>query len=148
MSLATMVFGKPTMTAKEYRDQAYNKMSEEQHQEQLIHWLDKHGIYYEVSSSGVWLPNPHRKGSQAYNLQRNFNLKAMSKMKKTGLNKGQADIKVYLKDIELHIELKAMRGTATPEQLKVQKIINKTSYAKYEVVKGYLNAIDLVEEYL
>ena len=69
-------------------------------------------------------------------------------MKKTGLNKGQSDVKVYLKDIELHIELKAMRGTATPEQLKVQKIINKTSYARYEVIKGYLNAIDLVEEHL
>ena len=148
MSFLKEIFTKPkqkSMSAKEYRDMAYNKMSEEQHQEQLIYWLDKQGIYYEVSSSGIWLPNPHRKNSVAWHLQNKFNKISMAKMKKTGLNKGQSDLKVYLKSIELQIELKSMRGKASVDQLKVQKIISKTTYAKYEVIRGYLDAIKLIE---
>jgi len=139
---------KVAMTSKEYREQEYNKKSEAWHQEQLIYWLDKRGIYYELSLSGIFLPNTAKKGSQAFRIQATANAKVMMKMKKQGLNKGISDLKVYLKNIELNIELKSMSGKASPEQLKVQKIINKTSYAKYEIVKGYLNAIELVEKYL
>ena len=123
-------------------------MSEEKHQEQLIYWLDKHGIYYETSLSGIFLPNTNRKGTQAYKIQAIANAKVINKMKKQGWNNGCSDIKVYLKDIELNIELKAFKGKASTEQLKVQKIINKTSYARYEVIKGYLEAIKLIEGYL
>ncbi len=135
------------MTSKEYRAQYLKTMSEDEHQKQLIRWLNKFGIYYEVSSSGVWLPNPHTQGSHAWTKQNNYNRKAISKLKKTGLQRGQADIKIYLKDIELHIELKAIGGKPTPDQLKVQKIIRQTTYAKYEIIEGYERAIEFIESH-
>lgn len=133
------------LSAKEFREAEYNKMSEAWHQEQLIYWLDKRGIYYELSLSGIYLPNVNKKGSRAYMAQAKANAKVMSKMKKQGLNKGIADLKIYLPKVELNIELKSMSGRASKEQLEVQKIINKTKYARYEIVKGYLNAIELIE---
>lgn len=136
------------MTSKEYRELAYKNMSEEQHQEQLIYWLDKNYIYYEVSISGVYFPNPHKKGSSAWAIQNRANIIEIAKLKKQGWDKGQSDIKVYLKSIELQIELKKMGGKASKEQLKTQKMINKTNYAKYEVVEGYLACIELIEGYL
>jgi len=139
---------KVSMSAKEYRDAEYKKMSEAWHQEQLIYWLDKRGIYYELSLSGIYLPNTAKKGSRAYMTQAKANAKVMSKMKKQGLNKGIADLKVYLPKVELNIELKSMSGRASKEQLQVQKIINNTKYARYEIVKGYLNAVELIEGWM
>ena len=139
---------KKSMTSAEYRELAYNQMSEQQHQEQLIYWLDKHGIYYEVSISGVYFPNPHKKGSNAWAIQNKANLVEIGKLKKQGWNKGQSDIKVYLKSIELQIELKKIGGTASDEQLKTQKIINTTKYAKYHIIEGYLACIELIEKHL
>lgn len=137
-----------SMTSQQYREMTYNQMSEAQHQEQFIHYLDKHGIYYEVSISGVFFPNPHKKGSAAWNLQNRANIIEIGKLKKQGWNRGASDIKVYLKDIELQIELKKIGGKASKEQLKTQKIINRTKYAKYVIVEGYMACIELVEKYL
>jgi len=137
-----------TLTSKEYRELTYNQMSEQQHQEQFIYWLDKHAIYYEVSISGVYFPNPHKKGSSSWAIQNRANLIEVGKLKKSGWNKGQSDIKVYLKSVELQIELKKIGGSASKEQLKTQKIINKTKYAKYVIVEGYMACIELVEKYI
>ena len=137
-----------SMTSKEYREFTYNQMSEQQHQEQLIYWLDKHGIYYEVSISGVYFPNPHKKGSSAWAIQNKANITEIGKLKKSGWNNGVADIQVYLKKIELQIELKKIGGSASKEQLKTQKIINTTKYAQYHVIEGYLACIELIEKHL
>jgi len=139
---------KQSMTSQQYRELAYSQMSESQHQEQFIYYLDKHGIHYEVSISGVYFPNPHKKYSNAWAIQNRANLTEIGKLKKQGWNKGQSDIKIYLKSIELQIELKKIGGTASKEQLKTQKIINKTKYARYVIVEGYMACIELVEKYL
>jgi len=139
---------KKSMTSKEYRELTYTQMSESQHQEQLIYWLDKHGIYYEVSISGVFFPNPHKKGSNAWAIQNKDNLVEIGKLKKQGWNKGQSDMKIYLKKIELQIELKKIGGSASKEQLKTQRIINKTKYAEYHIIEGYLACIELIEKHL
>lgn len=139
---------KPSMSSKDYRELAYNNMSEQEHQQQLILWLDRKGIYYEVSISGVYFPNPHKKGTKAWAIQNRANLIEIGKLKKQGWNKGQSDIKIYLKSIELQIELKKIGGKASKEQLKTQKTINSTKYAKYLIVEGYLACIDLIEKYL
>ena len=134
------------MTSREYREQNYNSQSEEWHQKQLINYLDKKGIYYEVSLSGIYLPNTARKGTKSYQTQANANLAVIRKLKLQGWNNGVADIKVYLPDVELNIELKSMKGKASNIQLDTQKIVNKFKYSRYEIVKGYLNAIEMIEE--
>ena len=136
------------MTSKQYKELTYSKMPETWHQEQLIHWLDKHGIYYEVSISGVYFPNVNKKGSSAWIMQNKANLSQINKLKKQGWKSGQSDIKVYLKSVELHIELKKIKGKASKEQLKTQKIINSTDYAKYVVVEGFEACTELIEWYL
>ncbi|MDA3909016.1 MAG: hypothetical protein PF437_07995 [Sulfurimonas sp.] len=68
-----------SMTSAEYRKLTYNDMSEKQHQEQLIHYLDKRGIYYEISLSGIYFPNPHTKGSSAWMKQNKANTVEISK---------------------------------------------------------------------
>jgi len=154
MSLVEAIFGKgakkpkTSLTSKEYREKIYNEQSEEWHQRNLILWLEKKGIYYEISISGIYLPNPHKKGSKAWQIQNKANLQALNKMRGQGWNKGIADIKVYLPKIELNIELKTMIGRATKEQLETKKKIDKFRYAKYYIIKGYLNAIELIEKHL
>ena len=133
------------MSSKQYREQEYNGKSEEWHQKQLMNYLDSHNIYYEISLSGIYLPNTARKGSKAYQTQARANLSVIRKLKLQGWNNGVADIKVFLPKIELNIELKSMSGKASSEQKRVQKIVNKFKYAEYHIVKGYLNAIELIE---
>ena len=147
------LFGKPTkpkvsMTSAEYRQKTYEAMSEAQHQEQLIYWMQKRGIYFECSLNGIFLPNTNKRGSPAFQRQAKANAMTMNKMKSQGMNNGVADLKIYLKDIELNIELKAFKGKASPDQLRVQKVINCTSYARYDIIKGYLDAIKLIEEHI
>ena len=68
------------ITAVEYRKMQEKRVPEALHQERLIHWLNKRGIYYELSLSGIFLPNPHTKGSQAYMKQARSNMQVMAKM--------------------------------------------------------------------
>jgi hypothetical protein len=152
LNLAEVIFGKSakkpktSLTSKEYREKIYKEQSEEFHQKNLVLWLEKKGIYYEISISGIYLPNPHKKGSVAWQIQNKANLQALNKMRGQGWNKGVCDIKVYLPKVELNIELKTMRGRASKEQLETKKKIDKFKYAEYHIVKGYLNAIELIEK--
>jgi hypothetical protein len=136
------------MTSEAYREQIYKSMKESEHQERLVHWLRSKNIYFEQSSHGIFLPNPHPKNSRAYYKQRNSNATVMSKQKKEGLAKGVADLKIYLPTIELNIELKSMTGRASKEQLLVLEKYKSFTYAEYAIVKGYKNAIELIESYI
>jgi hypothetical protein len=164
LNLGEVIFGKKSkkedetkkivksISSSKYRDSVYSSRSEAWHQEQLIMWLNAKKIYYELSMSGIYLPNIAQKGSATYKKQAIANAKVMAKMKMQGLNKGISDLKVYLKcknkDIELNIELKSMKGRASKEQLQVKKVIDSFSFAEYHIIKGYLNAIELIEKTL
>ena len=134
--------------AKDYVQLKYEQMSEEDHQAEFIKWLDLNKIYFEIGLEGIFLPNPHTKGSKAFAIQSASNRKVLAKMKAQGLRKGSADIKVYLPKVVLHIELKSMKGKASDEQKKVSEVINKLEYANYEIIKGSKQAIAYVEKYM
>jgi len=137
------------MTSKEFTELNYENMPEEEHQKEFVKWLDLNGYYFEVSINGLYLPNPHPKNSKAFYIQKASNTKVLSKMKAQGFRKGICDIKVYLKNIELNIELKRVKGGKESEdQHRVKKIIDNLPYAKYEFAKGYKQAVSIVLEYM
>ena len=152
MSIREAIFGKgsvkpkASMTSKEYREEQYKKQKEDWHQENLVAYLDRVGIYYEISLSGIFLPNTNKKGSQAYLRQHRANMKTLNTLRSQGWNNGSSDVIVYLPKVNLHIELKSMTGRASKEQLEVQKKINKLKYAEYHIVKGYLACVELIEK--
>lgn len=126
----------------------YDALSEDEHQQTFLKWLDAKKIYYEVSINGIFLPNPHPKGSRAYMLQTKVNRGVVQKQKKMGFKKGVADIKVYLPNIELNIELKKIGGKPTPEQLENVERYKQYQYATYVVIEGCKDAIAYVEKYI
>ncbi len=137
------------MTSKELREHIYENMSEEEHQIEFIAWLDRKGIYFEIGLEGIFLPNPHPKNSKAFAIQSASNLKVLSKMKAQGLRRGSSDIKVYLPEIVLHIELKRFKGGKESEdQHRVKKIVDSLPYARYEFAKGSKQAISIVLEHI
>lgn len=123
-------------------------MPESDHQMILVKWLKAKNIYFEQSSHGIFLPNPHKKNTPAFRIQAKANMTVMRKQKKEGLAKGVSDLKIYLPTIELNIELKSMKGRASKEQLLVQEKFKSIVYAEYVIVKGYKDAIELIESYL
>ena len=154
MGLGDALFGKgakkpiKSISSKDYREEVYNNQTEEWHQKQIIMYLDRKGIYYEISLSGIFLPNTNKVGSPAWKRQDLANKKVIMKLKQSGWNNGVADIKVYLPKIELNIELKSMKGKASKDQLSTQKKFKKFKYAEYHVVQGSNNAINLIESKL
>ena len=137
-----------TLSSKERVELIYKNMKEDEHQAILVKWLISKKIYFEQSSHGIFLPNPHPRNSIAYRKQLRSNQTVMKKQKKEGLSKGVADLKIYLPAIELNIELKSMKGRASKEQLLVLEKFNNFVYAEYVIVKGYKDAIKLIESYL
>lgn len=135
------------MTSKELMSLRYESMTEEKHQIELIKWLDLSPYYFEVGLEGIFLPNPHPKNTRAFSIQNASNMKVLSKMKAQGLRCGSSDIKIYLPDLVLHIELKrAKGGKESEDQKRVKKIIDKLPYARYEFAHGYKLAISLIQE--
>lgn len=140
---------KSSMTSKEFTELSYENMSEEEHQREFVIWLDTKRIYFEIGLEGIFLPNPHPKNSRAFAIQSASNLKVLSKMKAQGLRRGPADIKVYLPEIVLHIELKRFKGgKESADQHRVKKIIDSLPYSRYEFARGYKQAVSIVLEYL
>lgn len=138
-----------TLSSKEYKELTEEEYTEEENQIQLINYLNKKDIYFEIGLEGIYLPNPHSKNSRAYNIQRASNSKVLKKLKAQGLKKGPADVKVYLPSKILHIELKRFKGgRSSPEQIETGKIVNKFSYAIYRECKGISQAIKFIEENL
>jgi len=126
----------------------YEALSEDEHQEALIKWLDAKKIYFEASINGMWIPNPHPRHTTAWIKQNNINRKIVQKHKRLGFRKGVADIKVYLPEVELNIELKKIGGDPTKEQKEVSEKFKKFSYATYEIIEGYKEAIRYIEKFL
>lgn len=139
----------PKATSKQFKELLYKKMSEAEHQVEFIKWLDAKGIYFEIGLEGIFLPNPHRTGTRAHNIQRLSNMKVLKKLRGQGMRKGAADVKVYLPDKMLHIELKRVKkGSQSTDQKRVEKIVNGLSYAEYHLCKGFKDAIETVMEAL
>ena len=137
------------MTAAEFNQHIYENMPEEEHQKELIKWLEKSQIYYEIGLEGIFLPNPHSQGSQAFIIQAASNRKVLSKMRAAGMKKGVSDVKVYLKRVCLHIELKRCDGgTISIEQRKTHDIVNNMEYCVHKFCNGYKEAKRFVSSYL
>lgn len=126
----------------------YEGLSEDEHQAIFIEWLDHMELYFEASINGLYIPNPHPKSSKAYLYQRNVNNAILKKHKKLGFRKGIADVKVYLPNIELNIELKKVGGKPTAEQLENVERFKSFKYATYEIIVGYKDAIAYVERFM
>ncbi len=135
-------------TNKNAQIASYDDMPEEEHQTYLVQWLEATGLYFEISINGLYLPNPHPRGSQAYSTQAKSNARVLGKVKRQGWRKGQADVKIFLHRKELNIELKKMGGTATPEQKANVKRFESFDYADYLVVEGWTNAKEIIEIYI
>ena len=136
------------MTSAELQHYQESQLSESQIQIQFVRWLGALKIYYEIGLEGIYLPNPHPKGSKSWRIQAGVNRGVLSKMKKEGFKKGPADIKVYLKDIVLHVELKKMKGGVhSIEQKDTEAKINSFNYSKYKVCRGIREAKEFVEEH-
>ena len=136
------------MTSEELRVYQEEKMSESDIQIAFVRWLDSFGVYYEIGLEGIYLPNPHPKGSKAWKIQAGVNRGVLNKMKREGFKKGPADVKVYLDNILLHIELKTVKkGVHSSEQKETESKINSTSYSKYSVCKGITAAKEFVSRY-
>ena len=131
-----------------YSDYPQNMIpTEEQEQAKFIEWLNLQKIYFEIGLEGIWLPNPHTMGSQPWRKQKKANMAVLKKMKAQGLKKGVADVKVYLPKVVLHVELKRKKGGVQSEEQKINGlIIERYSYAKYRVCKGFDEAVKFVEE--
>ncbi len=125
----------------------YSKMSEADHQQLLVQWLEMTGLYFEVSINGLYLPNPHPKGSRAWIVQSRSNITVLKKLKRQGWKKGQADLKVFLNQIEINIELKKIGGRPTPEQKATQILFDEFPYADYVIVEGWIAAKEIIEKY-
>ncbi|RUM64591.1 MAG: hypothetical protein DSZ04_01845 [Sulfurimonas sp.] len=137
------------ITAAEFNQHLYESMPEEEHQKELIKWLEKSQLYYEIGLEGIFLPNPHSHGSQAFIIQGASNRKVLSKMRAAGMKKGVSDIKVYLKRVCLHIELKRCDGgTISIEQRKTHDIVNNMDYCVHKFCNGYKEAKAFVSSYL
>lgn len=137
------------MMAAEFNQHLYENMSEEEHQKELIKWLEKSQIYYEIGLEGIFLPNPHSQGSQAFIIQAASNRKVLSKMRVAGMKKGVSDVKIYLKRVCLHIELKRCDGgTISIEQRKTHDIINNMEYCVHKFCNGFKEAKIFVSSHL
>jgi len=134
-----------SMTSIELRRFQYENMSEEEHQQEFIKWLDDEGIYFEIGLEGIFLPNPHDKQSRAFQIQAASNKKVLSKMRLNGMRKGVSDIKIYLDEINLHIELKRVTGgIISPEQKRTHTIINARAYSVHKFCCGFAEAKSFV----
>jgi len=135
------------MTAKEFRDKRILEMSEHDIQVEIVKILDKKNIYYEIGLEGIFLPNPHKKGTPAWSKQNAVNRGVLKKMKEAGMRKGPADLKIYLKNILLHMELKkAKGGVHSKEQKEVERIVGNIKYCKYIVCRGLVEATEQLEK--
>ncbi len=137
------------MTSAELKRHLYENMSEEEHQSLLIKWLDEKSIPFETGLEGIFLPNPHPEGSRAFIIQAASNRKVLAKMRAVGMRRGVSDVKIYLKTINLHIELKRCDGgTISPEQRKTHETINSTTYAVHRFCNGFEEAKSFILEHL
>jgi len=135
------------MTSEEYRNKRLEDMSEFDIQVEIVKILDKKKIYYEIGLEGIFLPNPHRKGSPAWSKQNAVNKGVLRKMKASGMKKGPADLKIYLSNVLVHMELKrAKGGIHSKEQKEVESIVNNISYCKYIVCRGLVEAKKQLEK--
>lgn len=135
-------------TNKSASDLEYESLTEDEHQIEVIKWLEANKIYFEASINGLYIPNPHPHGSMAWQKQMRSNQKVLSKQRKLGYRKGIADIKVFFTDIELNIELKKYKGRATPEQLENVERFKSYKYATYEIITGWKDAIDYIKSFM
>lgn len=135
------------MQIKEVRRMIEEKMSEEDIQIEVVRFLNAHNIYFEIGLEGIFLPNPHRKGTPAYNKQFAVNKGVLKKMKATGMKKGPSDLKIYFKHKVIHMELKKLKGgSQSKEQKQVEKEMSKFSYADYVLCKGLTNALNIIKK--
>ena len=137
------------MTSAEYKEHLEGKMSESEIQIAFTKWLNSLNIYFEIGLEGMFLPNPHRKGTKAWSIQARANKGVLNKLKREGMKKGPADVKVYLRDLVVHVELKTLKkGVQSQEQKKVEEQINKYKYANYHVCRGIASAKSTIEKYI
>lgn len=134
-----------TMTAKELKKYNYENMSEEEHQEELVKWLSKKKIYFEIGLEGIFLPNPHEKHTRAFQIQLASNRRVLAKMRLSGMKKGVSDLKIYLESVNLHIELKrVIGGIISSEQKETHELINKKHYCIHEFCYGVEDAKEFI----
>lgn len=129
-------------------DLEYERLTEEEHQIIVIKWLDDMQIYFEASINGLYLPNPHPKGSRAWQTQMRANRSILAKLKKQGFRKGIADLKIFLPHIELNIELKKVGGSPTHEQKENVERFKSYQYAEYKVITGWKEVIKYIKSFM
>jgi len=107
-------------------------MKEYDIQKALVKILDSKGVLYNCSAGGM------RTG-----------IRTAVKMKASGYKRGMPDIAIYEPRGQYHglfIEVKTLKGTASPHQKQFIKDLQDRGY-RAEIVKGLHNCVGLINEY-
>lgn len=114
-------------------------------QKKLVKWCYKHRREYPELQLLFAIPNGAYFGKDRFKAMRQ-----MVRLKAGGLKKGVPDLFLPFPNSEFHglfIEMKSLKGVASPEQKQWIEKLSKLGY-RAEVCKGGQQALDVIMDYL